>query len=855
MNFQAWNQTALSPFLSYTLNHVWQSTLFAVLAFLITLTLLRKNRAQVRYAVWLAASVKFLVPFAILVTLGSRLGFMKLAPPATQVRLYFAMDEAGRQPAPRLVTTALLPTTPAPSIHLSDVVLILWGCGVLLVAIRWWLSWRRVRVAVQSAEPMRTFDGIPVLSSIALRERGLEPGVLGLFQPVVLVPEGITDRLSPEQFEAVLAHECCHARRRDNLSAAIHMAVEALFWFHPLVWWMGKRMVEERERACDEDVLRRNRDPEIYAESILNVCKFYLESPLECVSGITGADLKRRIEEIMTRRVSHDLDWLRKALLAVVGAAAVAGPLVVGILNTPATHAQTMSTFDGLIRTSTTKAFEVATVKQNVSGDDTWRLGPPGHGSVSIVNLQLKKILASSFAIQDGMVFGPPSLDSDRYDIVGKGPDPTATNPEVWEMMRSLLVERFHLKFHVETRELPVYALVVAKGGPRLKRPEDGPCAAAIQAHQTCGDILYPAFGVGIRNMTVGALRSALARKLQDRPIIEKTGLTGNYDVTVRWMPEGMTPDERAAIPEQDRPEDVSLFIALERQAGLKLEARKDKVQVLIVDSLEKPGEAAGSLAPASAAPAFDAVSVKANTSGKTEVDFAAPRGSRFSATNVSLKMLLMRAFKMKNFEVEGGPSWIDSDRWDIAASSSRNSIAEPDFKLMLQALLADRFQLQAHRGTKQVQVYALLPVKNGSKLPPASGSCFPHDAPPPLLVAGQPPPLPCGGFIMDGSHLEGRQISAPLFASALSNMLGRAVIDKTGYAGIFDVHLEFAPEGIATLTGGGFEAAVLPANASDSGRPTLFTAIQQQLGLKLESQKGPDEILVIDRAARATAN
>ena len=79
---------------------------------------------------------------------------------------------------------------------------------------------------------------------------------------------------------------------RDNLSASIHMIVEAVFGFHPLVWWIGVRLVDERERACDEDVLRLGNERHVYAEAILNVCKYYLESPLVCVSGITGSDLK-----------------------------------------------------------------------------------------------------------------------------------------------------------------------------------------------------------------------------------------------------------------------------------------------------------------------------------------------------------------------------------------------------------------------------------------------------------------------------------------------------------------------------------------------------------------------------------
>ncbi len=116
--------------------------------------------------------------------------------------------------------------------------------------------------------------------------------MFGIFRPVLLLPEGITERLTAAQLEAILAHELCHVRRRDNLTAAIHMVVETVFWFHPLVWWIRARLIDERERACDEEVLRLGSEAEVYAESILEACKLYLESPLACVSGVTGSDLE-----------------------------------------------------------------------------------------------------------------------------------------------------------------------------------------------------------------------------------------------------------------------------------------------------------------------------------------------------------------------------------------------------------------------------------------------------------------------------------------------------------------------------------------------------------------------------------
>ena len=170
--------------------------------------------------------------------------------------------------------------------------------GFALLLAGWWRRAREIRAALAAASPVEFGFPIKVMSSPGI----LEPGVFGVLRPVLLLPEGIAARLTPEQLESVLAHELCHVRRRDNLTGVLHMIVEALFWFHPLIWWLGARLMEERERACDEEVLRLGNQPEVYAEGILKICDLYWESPLRCVSGVTGADLRKRIEEIMTNR-------------------------------------------------------------------------------------------------------------------------------------------------------------------------------------------------------------------------------------------------------------------------------------------------------------------------------------------------------------------------------------------------------------------------------------------------------------------------------------------------------------------------------------------------------------------------
>jgi len=241
-------------------NHLWQSTLFAAVAGLLTL-FLRKNRAQARYWLWLSASMKFLIPFSILVAAGGLLGRhtaaavapSQLVPAAYLSSLIEQAGEPFTTPVPQLAMPAVQ------SSYASGIVaglIAVWAIGLVTLVRRSILRWRRMRASVRQASPMdlgiELPIGLPVKSSPAFGE----PGVFGILRPVLLLPDGIADCLTAREMEAIVAHELCHFRRRDNLAAAIHMAVEAVFWFHPLVWWLGARLMEERERACDEEVLR-----------------------------------------------------------------------------------------------------------------------------------------------------------------------------------------------------------------------------------------------------------------------------------------------------------------------------------------------------------------------------------------------------------------------------------------------------------------------------------------------------------------------------------------------------------------------------------------------------------------------
>jgi bla regulator protein blaR1 len=351
--------------LSPLVNHLWQSTVFVAAVWTLTLTL-RRNRAAVRYWLWLAASVKFLVPFSLLAGAGTQLGW-RSAPAIMQPRFTVVVSEISR---PFVIAPGISSATPASrtASELPAIVLCVWVCGVILGLAFWLRLLRQIRAIERAATPLHLNLPIRAISTSAR----LEPGVFGIWSPVLILPEGITERLTPVELEAVLAHELCHVRRRDNLTAAIHMVVEILFWFQPLVWWIRTRMVEERERACDEEVLQQGGAAEVYAEGILKVCKFYLNSPVRYVSGVTGADLKKRIEQIVANRIGRGLGLGRSMMLVTAGFVAVAGPVVVGTLNTAPGHAQSQTPAP-----APGGVFEVASIKPSAAGNGGMRIQWP----------------------------------------------------------------------------------------------------------------------------------------------------------------------------------------------------------------------------------------------------------------------------------------------------------------------------------------------------------------------------------------------------------------------------------------------------------------------------------------------
>ena len=615
--------SSLGPAMAAALgNHLWQSTLFAIAAGVLTLVL-RKNRARARYWLWLAASVKFLIPFSLLVGLGTHLPWSRHSL-GTSTGLYFAMEQVSKpftQPTAAMISQTI-PTTASPSqIQLLPVLLTtVWLCGFVLVLCLWYARWRRISAAIRDAEPLREGREVETLRRLeriglvrkrikmTLSRSCFEPGIFGIGRPVLVWPHGISERLQDAHLEAILAHELSHVRRRDNLTAAMHMVVEAIFWFHPLVWWLGARLLEERESACDEEVLELGGQRQVYAEGILKVCEFCVGSPLACVSGVTGADLKERIVRIMTQRAAEKLDFNRKLLLSGAGLVAVALPIVFGLLRATQTRAESQDQKT----TANGRVYDVASIKPNKSGTNMVRLMLTPDG-LSETNGTLQMLINAAYGVENNQISGAPNwVNTESYDIEAKMDSSTADElrklsenerrTERQRMLQALLAERFKLTVHRESKELPIYALVVAKDGPKLQEAKPGDTypngIKGPDGQPGAGMMMMGREGLTAQGIPIANLVRHLSRVL-GRKVVDKTGLTGKYDFTFKWTPEqsqgairgqdgGQPGDVSAPPPDSSGP---SIFTALQEQLGLKLESQKGQVEILIIDHVEKPSE------------------------------------------------------------------------------------------------------------------------------------------------------------------------------------------------------------------------------------------------------------------------
>lgn len=601
------------------LNHLWQSTVFAVVAAGLAWGL-RRHQARVRFWVWMVASLKFLVPFSVLAGLGELVRWRAAraaAAPSALISL--------SQPFQTMVisTGDSVRATALAGRGLGWALAAIWAAGVAILVLRWGWRWLRLARIARVATP-DWIDGSPVRITAA----AIEPGVFGILRPVLLMPAGLRERLSSSQLEAVMAHERCHLRRCDNFWAALHLAVETAFWFHPLVWWLGAQLVGERERACDEDVLRQGGDRTAYAAGIVQVCRYYLESPLPCAAGISGGGLKQRVAAILQGSWGRNLSRGRMLLLAVAGAIALAGPLAAGMVFGQAGQLAPSQDQTAPLPSE----FDAATIKpSDPPGGLSRRLDFRGTsidpGRFTASNMSLKQLIVVAYGLKPYQVVGPDWMDSERFDVQAET-SAAVPRDKMTALLQPFLEQQFKLKTHRESKVMDTYTLILSDksklkpassarveptlpDAPLPPRP-DGRSADEIKLLRSREPLPPGMFMMGMSaqgmtltgNSSMQGLTDMLARQM-DRPVLDGTNLEGIYAIHLTYAPpaslmagasgvkiqmaERMQKDNGGpsddATPAAPAP---SLFTALQQQLGLKLDPRKSPVELLVVDHAEK---------------------------------------------------------------------------------------------------------------------------------------------------------------------------------------------------------------------------------------------------------------------------
>lgn len=589
-------------------DHLWQSTLFAAVAALVALSL-RKHSARIRYTIWLAASLKFLVPFSLFVALGSWIGPRHIAalanPGVYIVYIVEGLTQPFTQPPPQLHPTLAAVNASTSPIHWRTVMLALWLCGFIAVLSIWIVRWWHVAAAqrrasalsegreVSALRRLECATGMQTVLKLLLSPALLEPGVFGIFHPVLLWPESISQHLDDSHLDSILAHELCHVRRQDNLAATLHMLVESLFWFHPLVWWMGARLIEEREQACDEAVIEMGSRRNTYAESILKVCEFCLSSPLTCVSGVTGSDLKKRMVHIMTDRIVPKLTFSRKLLLWTAACLALVLPIIFGLFHPVPGNAQTTLTnapryVNVSIQPHPEDTNGVARTKIMMSLMDS---------TFTARGVSAETLMQLAYHIQNTQFVNAPDwLGSAKFDIDAKVDKAAAEQVQKLtenqrgalggQMLQGLLADQFKLKVHQESRDLPAYELTIAESGSKLQKQSDDKHSFM---HLGTGEL-------SSGGTSLSLLAAQLSMRL-GRTVVDKTGLSGNYAYSLHWTPDA---DEHARMQQNEpiAPDTQALnnsapplLTAVQEQLGLTLQPVTTRVQVLIVDHVEQPSQ------------------------------------------------------------------------------------------------------------------------------------------------------------------------------------------------------------------------------------------------------------------------
>jgi uncharacterized protein (TIGR03435 family) len=485
--------------------------------------------------------------------------------------------------------------------------------------------------------------------------------------------------------------------------------------------------------------------------------------------------------------------------------------------------------------TASQPVFDVADVHVSAPGaTDTF--GFLRAGRVELKGKTMLNLIMMAYGMNYGgedekVVGGPSWLDTDRFDIIAKAA-PGSSQEALKAMLQALLADRFKLAIHKDDRPLPVYVLTVGKG---LKIKESPAGQTDCKASRENAVITYTC-----HNMTVAGLAEGVRQRAGayfDHPLVDQTGLKGEYDFTLRWTPKG-----QLGMPGA---ESISVFDALDKQLGLKAEKQMQPAPVIVVDNVNRkptdnPPGVTEKLPPPPTE--FEVADIKPSLpSAKENFDM---KNGRIAATAISLKDLITFANDMDDNMVVGGEKWLDTERFDIAAKAAPNT-SESELRPMLRTLLEQRFKMKVHKENQPVPVYALTLPKKSPKLKETDGSgrsaCK-------ISVDNGLRTYTCQNTTMAQFAEKIRQVA--------TGYLDHPVVDLTGLTGAYDFAVSWTGVGrLRAVPGGGGEAGKPSADAPAAADPTtgltIFEAVDKQLGLKLAAQKHPMPVLVIDHVER----
>jgi len=547
---------------------IWQGALIACLYLIARIRFTRPEGAGVRYVLACLALAAMVAAPAVT--------FVSIGPPNAAPALTFLTSALTAGPAAdpqgAHVPFETLPTAARsnPGIGTMTLLVAIWLIGVMMLWIRLIggcivaARMRSIRVCPPPLEWQGALESLIVRLRVSVPVRLLVSGfvqapvVVGWLKPAVLLPAAAIAGIPPEHIQALLAHELAHIRRHDYLVNVLQRVAETLLFYHPAVWWLSSQISAEREACCDDAAVALTGDRLTYVCALAGLESRRSEH-LTLSLAANGGSLKDRISRLLGQSVG--------STFSLPGAGLLTGGILLGL------------TACGLLGQAidARPAFEVASLKPNKSGTGVDRI-KHSPGSLLIENVPLKRLIGMAYGVADGrdyLLKGPEWVDAENFDISAKYPPETSEEQSLL-MFQRLLDERFKMKLHREPREFSVYALVAGKIGPKLH-----PSATSGPNYR------FSARGGHAVGISVSMAQFADRLSREDfqigRQVVDFTGLTGTFDLTLDWNPDGDRPENPGTATDR-----VSIVTALAQQLGLRLEPRKITLDVLVVDAALK---------------------------------------------------------------------------------------------------------------------------------------------------------------------------------------------------------------------------------------------------------------------------